>query len=273
MKTTFKILLLLCLTPNCVWAYDFVVDGVYYNITDRRHRTVEVTHWEELTGEGGKPYRLRHHHNCGCQDDHCDAHEHQRLIQLDKDAVERERTAYIGRVVVPEKVRYKGIRYRVTGIGKGSFFGRKQLTEVVLPPTLTYIDDAAFEGCTAIRELNLPASVTTIGFAAFRRCMALKQVALPESVRTIDVYAFAFCENLTQLQMSASVDTFPGNIVFHCPLLKSIILPHTVPPVVQNDNGLKMNFRGITFVVPAAVLHLYRDDEFWSRQSVQALKQ
>ena len=273
MKTTLKILLLLCLIPGYARAYDFVVDGVYYNITDRRHRTVEVTHWEELTGEGGKPYRLRHHHDCGCQDDHCDAREHRRLIQMDEDAVERERTAYIGRVVVPEKVRYKGIRYRVTGVGKGSFFGRKQLTEVVLPPTVTYIGDAAFEGCTALREISLPVSVTTIGFAAFRRCMSLKEVALPEGVRTLDVYAFALCENLTQLQMASSVDTFPGNIVFHCPSLKSIILPHAVPPVVQNDNGLKMNFRGITFVVPAAVLPLYRDDEFWSRQNVQATKQ
>lgn len=31
------------------FAYDFEVDGVYYNIVSRRHHQVEVTHWEEET--------------------------------------------------------------------------------------------------------------------------------------------------------------------------------------------------------------------------------
>ena len=253
-------------------AYDFQADGVYYRITNRFKRTVEVTHWEELTAEGGRPKRLHHHHDCGCSHDHCDhlTRKHLKLIQLDEAAEQREKTAYIGEVVVPQVVKYKGVKYRVVGIGDGSFFNRKQLTSVVLPEGITYIGDAAFENCVALREVQLPTTVTRIGKAAFRRCMAFTDLALPDSVRSIDVYAFAFCEELKQLRLSAVVDTFPGNIVFHCSKLKTIVLPCAVPPVVRNDLGLTMNFKNILFLVPAAALPLYSDDEFWRKQMLRA---
>ena len=278
MKKTVQIILLLCLIPCCALAYDFKVDGVYYRITNRCKRTVEVTHWEELTAEGGKPQRVMHHHSCGCGEssDHCSKHDmrkHLKLIQMDEDAVERERTAYIGKVTIPAVVRYKGVKYKVVGVGDGSFFGRKQLTEVVLPSSITYIGEAAFENCVSLREVQLPSAVTTIGIAAFRRCLALSALTLPEGLQAIDVYAFAFCGKLARVQVPASVDTFPGNVFFHCPMLKSIYLPHTVPPVVRNDNGLTMNFRNIVFYVPADVLPLYRESAFWGKQNVQAVKQ
>ena len=271
MKRIVKIVLLLCLVScNCL-AYDFQADGVYYRITNRWKRTVEVTHWEEMTGEGGRPRRLWHHHDC-CGHDHSKplSRKHLKLIQLDEEAVQREKTAYIGKVVVPPVVKYRGIKYRVVGIGDGSFFNRKQLTEVELPEGITYIGAAAFENCVSLREVQLPTTVTRIGEAAFRRCMAFTTLTLPDNVRSIDVYAFAFCEELTSLRLSAAVDTFPGNIVFHCVKLKTIVVPCTVPPVVRNDLGLIMDFRKMTFLVPAAVVSRYRDDEFWRKQKLRA---
>lgn len=271
MKRIVKIVLLLCLVSCGCMAYDFQEDGVYYRITDRHKRTVEVTHWEELTAEGGRPKRLLHHHDC-CSHDHSGhlTRKHLKLIQLDEEAVQREKMAYIGKVVVPPMVKYKGVKYRVTGIGDGSFFSRKQLTEVVLPEGITYIGDAAFENCVALREVQLPTTVTRIGKAAFRRCMAFTTLTLPDSVRSIDVYAFAFCEELTSLRLSAVVDTIAGNIVYYCQMLKTIELPCAVPPVVRNDIGLTWDFRNTLFVVPAAALSRYREDEFWRKQKLQA---
>lgn len=270
MKRTIVSIILLSLLPCLAMAYDFVADGIYYTITDRHQRTVEVTHWEELTGDGGKPVRLYHDQCCSTHDHH-DGHmtrKHRLLALLDEAAEERERTAYIGEVVIPSEVRYRGIRYRVTGIGDGSFFGRKQLTAVTLPPTITYIGRAAFENCTALTHIVLPDAVRHLRFAAFRRCLNLTELTLPDSVQTIDMYAFAFCEHLTQFRLPESVSTFPGNAFFHCVRLQRISLPHLVPPVVNNEEGLIMNFRGILFCVPEAALPRYREDAFWSKQQL-----
>lgn len=274
MKRILLFIVPLCLIHNYAMAYDFVADGVYYNITSRLKRTVEVTHWEERTGDGGKPIRVVHHHNCG-HDHHADEHfdrKHLKLIQMDKEAVERERTAYIGKVTIPATVRHKGIKYRVTGIGDGSFWGRKQLTEVILPQSIEYIGEGAFESCVALREVELPSAVTRIGFAAFRSCAQLSSITLSENLKEMDIYAFSFCKNLPQLTIPMGVDTFPGNAFFSCIKLKSITLHHTTPPVIRNDNGLIMDFKNIVFYVPADKLALYKADEFWSKQDVQIIQ-
>lgn len=271
MKKIITISLLLCLVTSVANAYDFEADGVYYNITNRWKRTVEVTHWEEKTGKRGVPQRVWHHHSC--THDHENeplSSRHLKLIQLDKDAEERERTAYIGKVIVPEKVRYKGISYKITGIGDGSFWKRKQLTEVILPQTIRYIGESAFENCVNLRKVNIPSAVTRIGYAAFRRCMALQELNLPDNLRTIDLYAFAYCENITKVNMPKWIDAFPGNVFFQCLKLKTISLQHAVPPVIKNDVGLKMDFKKIIFSVPREVLPLYQGNEFWRTLNVQA---
>lgn len=271
MKKLFS-LLLLCLAPCCAMAFDFEADGVYYTIVDRHRRTVEVTHWEEVTGPGGKPMRVLHHHNC--THNHANeplTSEHRKLIKMDEDAVLRERTAYIGKVTVPAVVRHKGVKYKVIGVGDGSFYGRRQLTEVILPPGITYIGEAAFENCRALRELIIPSAVTRIGFAAFRRCMSLTTLILPDNLRSIDLYACAFCEELRYAQIPPTLEDFPGNVFFYCIRLKSIRLLHDVPPRVGNDVGLTMDFQDMIFYVPDNVLPLYQADDFWSKQNVQTI--
>lgn len=271
-KTVLSILLLLCALPSSLSAYDFVVDGVYYSITDKRKRTVEVTHWEEATAKTGTPLRVVHH-VCGPECHHDHTHDHlsrqqRKLLQMDEDAVERERTAYIGEVTIPEQVRYKGRTYTVMGIGDGSFYMRKQLTEVFLPSSITYIGRCAFSNCSTLRNIQLPSNIQRIGMAAFRRCMSLTTMILPDSLSSIGIYAFAFCERLESINIPEKVDTFPGNIVFHCVQMKSITLPHTIPPVVDNSNGLKMDFRNIVFEVRKEALPAYRSDTYWGKQHV-----
>jgi hypothetical protein len=263
----------LCIASCYAFAYDFVVDGVYYNITSRSRRTVEVTHWEEQTGEWGRPQRVHHHDHCSCNTEHGDEHlaqKHCDLIHLDEEAVLREKTAYIGKVIIPEQVQYKRRKYKVIGIGDGSFYCRKQLTEVELPSTITYIGNSAFGGCIALTNISELEAVKRIGFAAFRECKLLTNIYLSDSLKTIDVYAFAFCESLTQIRIPALVETFQGNIVFACTKLKSVFLPHQVPPIIRNDNGLKMDFRNITFYVPSNMLPQYQAIEFWRNLKIRS---
>ncbi len=273
MKKYILILILLCFLPSGLIAFDFVVDGVYYNITSRLKRTVEVTHWEERTDERGLPQRVVHHHNCTY--DHSKeplTAEHLRLIQLDQDAKERAKTAYIGKVDVPSYVWHKGIRYKVTGVGDGSFYAREQLTEIILPSDITYIGRSAFENCKSLKAIRIPPSVTRIDFAAFRRCSEITEMSLPDKLTTLGLYAISHCKNLAYVRMSPNVLSFAGNVFFNTPALKVIELPHILPPVVRNDEGLTMDFKKITFQVPASSLPLYESDPYWSKQQVQTIQ-
>lgn len=60
----------------------------------------------------------------------------------------------------------------------GFCFGCVELTEVVLPSTLTSIGPYSFRGCTALEEMDIPASVTNIGGGLFYQCSKLSSVII-----------------------------------------------------------------------------------------------
>ena len=99
----------------------------------------------------------------------------------------------------------------VTQIGKRAFHDNKHITKVIIPNTVTFIDDA-FEYCENLTEVIIPDSVTHIGDCAFYRCKGLadengfvivngimydyfgdgSDIAIPNSVTNIDDYAFYY---------------------------------------------------------------------------------
>lgn len=70
-----------------------------------------------------------------------------------------------GDIVVPYFIGGK----KVTAIGKSAFASRP-VTSVVIPPTITRIEDNAFNFCTHLTLVITPSSVTYIGDKAFGHC-------------------------------------------------------------------------------------------------------
>ena len=66
-------------------------------------------------------------------------------------------------------------------------------TSIIIPNSVTSIDNYAFGGCEYLTNINIPNSVTTIGYEAFSGCTGLKSINIPESVTKIGYAAFRGC--------------------------------------------------------------------------------
>ena len=81
----------------------------------------------------------------------------------------------------------------------------QDITELVLPSTLTTIDDYAFAFYLKVKDVQIPYGVTTIGNNAFSDCYKIENVVLPGTVKKIGNYAFSVCDSLKSITIPASV--------------------------------------------------------------------
>ncbi len=130
---------------------------------------------------------------------------------------------YKGEVIIPEKVTYKGITYRVAEIGASAFEGCTGITSVTIPSNVVIINDGAFYGCTSLENVILPEELVIIGQGAFSGCSSLVSIKIPSTVRTIKNYAFFGCTNLTSI-ISEIVEPFAINSVFESTTLRNASL-------------------------------------------------
>ena len=55
----------------------------------------------------------------------------------------------------------------VTSIGRGAFFGCRDLTTITIPNSVTSIGSEAFADCSGLTSITIPSSVTSIGYCSF----------------------------------------------------------------------------------------------------------
>lgn len=100
-------------------------------------------------------------------------------------------------------------------IGDSAFFRCYNLTEIVLPASVTSIGNSAFAGCYNLTEIVIPDSVTSIGEYTFGDCQSLTEIIIPDSVTSIGKGAFYYCCSLTEIvvnENNTAYQSIDGNL-------------------------------------------------------------
>ena len=79
------------------------------------------------------------------------------------------------------------------------FYSCLNLTNLILPSTITSIEDGAFYECIALTSFVFPNKITIINGAVFSDCSGLISVTLPDGLTKIDNYAFSNASSLSSI--------------------------------------------------------------------------
>jgi hypothetical protein len=118
--------------------------------------------------------------------------------------------------------------YSVTSINDLAFFGCSNLTSINIPDSVTSIGSCAFFGCSNLTSINIPDSVTIIGHDAFHTCSSLTSIEIPVSVTSIGEFAFKDCKKLISINIPDSVTYIGPETFAGCTSLLSIVIPESV---------------------------------------------
>lgn len=142
------------------FAYDFNVNGIYYNITSASQRTVEVT--------SSKTYGWYYK----------------------GDIVIPETVTYDG----------KEYAVTAIGSGAFTYTSyNDELTSVTLPKSIVSIGSSSFSRCYKLSEITIPSNCTSIGSNAFSECPLLTQIIIPAACTSIGSGAFKSCGKLREV--------------------------------------------------------------------------
>ena len=187
-----KIILLILLGLqycSSIYAYDFMVNGLYYNKLSSSE--VEVTYKTKID------------------------------YSYESDVA--------GDVIIPSIVSYLGTEYTVTSLGTHAFSKAKNLTSIVIPNTVVKIGAGCFWECFNLKEIEIPSSVSSISNAAFAYCRSIRTLQLPDNLKIIDQNLFYGCWNLEFIEISDKITSIGNDAFNQCSRLSLVKSKITTP--------------------------------------------
>ena len=192
------------LATSALWAYDFRIGKLCYNITSSSAPyTVEVTYEEKLSN-----------------DNYSD----------------------LSSITIPKTITYDGITYNVTSIDNYAFY-RSSLTSITIPNSVTSIGGSAFANCYGLTKTNYIGDVENwcnikfhdessnpISYSKkiYINNNEISELVIPNTVDTIRSYTFFNCKSLTSVTISDSVTSIGERVFYNCSSLTSVTISDSV---------------------------------------------
>ncbi len=184
------------------------------------------------------------------------------------------------------KIKFKNYSANPLCYANNLYLNNQLITDLVIPNSVTMIDNYAFYGCNNT-SVTIPNSVTTIGYEAFYKCARLTSInvdaantrycsidgvlfnyakdilvqypaattrteyTIPNSVTMIGLEAFCNCGGLTSITIPNSVKTIGEDAFRWCTGLTSVTIPNSVTTI--GDGAFYECFRLTTIAIPNSV--------------------
>ncbi len=139
---------------------------------------------------------------------------------------------YVGDVVIPDNVVYKGKTLKVTSVD--GLYGCRDLKSVKIPATARTIEKSAFSGCWKLTKLVIPASVTNVGSSAFSNCTGLKELIIENGTEelTMESSSLSNCP-LEKVFIGRNID----DIFYNIKTLRDVTIGTTVTEIGGRFSG------------------------------------
>lgn len=150
----------------------------------------------------------------------------------------------------------------VTTIGTFAFRGCSSLTSATIPNSVTEIGDGIFSDCTALASVSLPENLTKISVGMFYGCKNLASIIIPEGVISIGRNAFYGCSSLTSLTIPEGVTSIGSSAFNGCSSLTSVYVKMETPPAIKST--VFSNRANATLYVPYGCSEAYEATAYWN---------
>ena len=233
MKTHLQLLrlfatLIFVAVASLSWAYDFEVDGIYYNWNGNG---VSVTH----------------------KDDSYNSYYNGVIIPS---AVMYAGLYYNVTDIGPNAfsgcsdLTYVSIPNSVTSIGAYAFESCSKLTSITIPESVMTIGSGAFRSCTILSSVTIPDSVTSIGNYAFFGCSSLP---VENNIRYADTYLVGAVDRSQSSYDIKKGTRFIGSEAFaNCSSMTSINIPEGVTSIGHAAFWGCSNIKNVTCLVTSS---------------------
>ena len=186
----------------------FLLNGIFYRITDFENLLVQIFGYESSSNELVIPETVKFNDK-----------EYTVTSLADKCFA---KCTILTKLTLPETIGY---------IGKQAFSGCSNLTTLNIPEKVTVINEYTFEDCAKLRTLTLPETVTQIGQYAFANCDALTTINLPANLEAINQGIFQGCHHLLTIEIPSTIETISPFAFKDCSYLTDVIIPDNVTSI------------------------------------------
>lgn len=189
-----------------------------------------------------------------------------------------------------------GKTYRVTGIDVFAFRECTELTSVTLPKSIAAIGDGPFFGCINLKSIKvkrgnkvfnsrrrcraiietksqtlvagcpktrIPKKVTGIGDFAFSGLSCLTTVTIPENIKLIGDFAYFQCDGLSSITIPQHVTEIGEYAFSGCKALNTLNCKASVPPHCCKEAFKEVDKDSCEICIPAGYEDVYRKANKW----------
>ena len=249
------LLFLLAFASTFAYAYNFQVDGIYYNIVDKNNCIVEVTYGDaKYSGSVTIPATVKKDgvtytvasvgisafSNC--------AGLTEVKIGDGVELIYNSAFSYctsLESVTLGSNVKKMGnnafshcsslsninLNDQIVKFGDNAFEQCTSLTSVVIGSKVEEMGSGVFQLCTNLKTVEIHEGASDIGSSAFEKCEKLTSVTIPNSVLHIGLSAFFGCSSLTEVKIGDGVETISNSAFSYCTSLNKVSLGSSVKKV------------------------------------------